>query len=72
MTDNIKKVYEALKTLGKNVLCGKGGFFIKDEGFITLVQARKLTGISAEKRVVKQKILPWGDYATIAMINGIK
>lgn len=71
MTD--KKLYEALKGIYKSeILAGKGGFWIKDNGFVTLQQARKITGIRGKKRVKLDTIRAWGDYATIAMINGIK
>ena len=58
--------------LGKdNVLKGKdSGFFIKGKGSISLAAARKLVGIEAPKRDVKAKMLPWGDYATIAAMSG--
>ena len=52
-----------------NVLQGKGGFWVKGKGFYTLAQARKITGIEAPKRQLKEKLKPWGDYATIAMLN---
>lgn len=71
MTD--KKLYEALKGIYKSeILAGKGGFWIKDRGFITLQQARKITGIRGKKRMRRDAVRPWGDYATIAIINGVK
>ena len=52
-----------------NVLQGKGGFWVKGKGFYTLAQARKITGIKAPKRDPKPRVQPWGDFATIAMLN---
>ena len=51
------------------VIQGKGGFWIRGVAFISLRQARKLTGIQAPPRPERKRILPWGDYATIAMLN---
>ncbi len=51
---------------------GKGGFWIRTKGFYTLAQARKITGIKATPRPARQVLMPYGDYATIAQINGIK
>ena len=67
--------HELAEKLGKHhydVIQGKGGFWIKDKGFYTIAQARKITGIKATPRPRKARILAWGDYATIAMINGVK
>ena len=50
-------------------LAGKGGFFVKDHGFISTVKARKLTGIKGKTRNPPTRMLAWGDYATIAMLN---
>ena len=68
------ELLEAVKTYYKtqDVLTGKGGFFIKGHGFITIAKARRLTGIKAQPRTKHARIMPYGDYATIAQINGIK
>ena len=61
--------------LGKkhyDVIFGKGGFWIKGLGFYTIAKARKLTGIKAPPRKQRMVMSAWGDYATIAQINGIK
>ena len=53
-----------------NVLSGKNsGFNVRGQGFISLSKARRLTGIASPKRVSRGRTLPWGDYATIAMLN---
>ncbi len=54
------------------VLQGKGGFWIKGHGFITLQKARKLTNTPGPKREPGKIMLPWGDYATIVALNGSK
>ena len=69
----IMELLEAVKShFNSEVLTGKGGFFIKGHGFITIAQARKITGVKAKPRQTHQRIMPYGDYATIAQINGIK
>jgi len=65
--DLIKGLTEKLDT--KNIISGKGGFWIKGKGFITIAQARKLTGIKATPRNYSPVMSAWGDYATIAQIN---
>jgi hypothetical protein len=72
MKASTKIVMGALKAMGKEVISGKGGFWIRGEGFVTLAQARRLVGIPAPKRVKKAPAKPWGDYATIAALNGIR
>ena len=65
-----KVIIHELGKKGKEVVSGKGGFFVKGEGFISHAQARKLSGVDmSEKREKKEKQMPWGDYATIAMLN---
>ncbi len=56
-----------------HIVSGKGGFWVRGYGFFTYAKARKLTGMPIENpRPRKQHMMPYGDYATIAMINGIK
>jgi len=66
MQAELAKALEA-KT-GQPVLVGKGGYWIREQGFVTTRQARNLTGLPAPKRECRRG-LPWGDYATIAMLN---
>jgi hypothetical protein len=65
------EVLESLKAKGHQVLKGKGGFLIKGKGFVSLAEARRMTGIEAPKRELRPRVSAWGDYATIAMINGV-
>ena len=58
--------------LSSDCLKGKGGYWIKGKGFYTIAQARRITEIKATPRPPRQEIMPYGDYATIAMINGVK
>ncbi len=62
ISDKLQELY------GAPVLQGKGGFWIRGHGFITLAKARKLTGVKAPSRE-RQRMPAWGDYATIAMLN---
>ncbi len=71
-SDDIK-ICNALKSFYNADVCyGKGGFFVKGHGFITRITARKLTGIHATPRIIHERISAYGDYATIAQINGIR
>lgn len=58
---------------GINACTGKGGFHVEGRGFVTLAQARKETGINmAAKREPRMVQGAWGDFATIAMLNGAR
>lgn len=70
MNGTRQDVQEALQAAGCQVLSGKGGFWIRGEGFITLAAARKRTGIAAPKRNFRGRQAAWGDFATIAAMNG--
>ena len=41
----------ALEAQGFEVLGGKGGFWLRGHGHVTIAQARRMTGIAAEPRV---------------------
>jgi len=59
-------------TLGKEVgdlMYGKGGFFVRGGGFISLAKARRMTGIKGPKRNPRLIQPAWGEYAIIAMLN---
>lgn len=56
-----------------HICSGKGGFWVRGHGFFTYAKARKLTGMPVEfPRPRKSRISAYGDYATIAQINGVK
>ena len=61
---------EKLNVEYQDVLQGKGGFWVKDHGFWTLAKARQLTGIAATPRPKRAPVTAYGDYATIAAMNG--
>lgn len=64
---------DALKEkMAADVLQGKGGFWVKNKGFYTLAEARRLTGIAAPSRKARPKVALYGDWAWVARINGIK
>lgn len=68
-----KILLEKLSEIYKTDVCyGKGGFFIRDNGWISFSEARIKTGIDVPEELKRnnEKILPFGDYATIAGING--
>jgi hypothetical protein len=68
---NADDVLTALQAQGLEVLKGKGGFWIRGEGHITLAQARKRTGTAAPKRERRATQPAWGDFASIAALNQI-
>jgi len=70
-TGTAADVLAALEAQGLEVLKGKGGFWIRNEGHITLAQARKRTGIAAPKRQTRERVAPYGDAAWIMGINRI-
>jgi len=68
-----KLLLEKLAEIYKTDVCyGKGGFFIRGNGWISFSQARKITTIEVPEELKREngKVLSYGDYATIAGING--
>ena len=65
---------ELLKALKKHykteVLYGKGGFFVKGKGHISMATARRVTGIKPEPRERRAKSGGYGDYAIMRKIAG--
>lgn len=60
----------ALATLkGAEVMFGKGGFWVRSQGFITLAEARKLTGVAAPKRERRERVMFGGDWGMIGALN---
>lgn len=70
MTGTLKDVADKLRKSGYEVLVGKGGFFVKGHGHWSNAKARKVTDIHAPKRSKRNRVLAYGDYATIAALNG--
>lgn len=70
---NNTELYEAVKKHfnTNDVVTGKGGYFVKGQGFISIAKARRLTGIKAQERNFKPRMSAYGDYAWIAKINRI-
>lgn len=63
---------EALQRDNREAVYGKGGFWVRGEGFFTLAQIAKQYQITAETRNFRGRISAYGDYATIQMISGAK
>ena len=60
----------AYAALGKEALSGRRGFWVRGKGWQTLAEARRETGIDGHQtRRPRQAKSPWGDYATIVMLN---
>ena len=55
-----------------DALFGKGGFWVKGHGFVTLAKARRITGVVGVKRQPREYIAPYGDWAMVGAINHIK
>jgi len=70
MTKQQTAAIQALAQDGKDAILGKGGFFIRGEGFVSAAMVYRQYGIRSE-RVVRGRMGAYGDYATIAMLNGI-
>ena len=63
---------KALTDAGLEAMYGKGGFWIKGSGFFTLKEVCKQYGIVPEPRQIRERISAYGDWATIAYLNGVK
>lgn len=73
MREETSRIIEAYAAQGAEAMSGKGGFWIKDRGFVSLAQARKETGINeAQKREARQVQGAWGEYGWLAAINGAR
>lgn len=49
------------------------GFFIQGQGYVSFTAARTMAGLPAHTttaRVPRPRMLAWGEYATIAALNG--
>ena len=56
---------------GADVVTGKGGFFVKGVGHVSLAKARKITGVKATNtRSPRAKSGGYGDYAWMRKIVG--
>jgi len=67
ISELVKSLEAYFKT---DVLYGKGGFFIRGKGHISLPKARKITGIKG--KAIKPTMVTggYGDYATLCKIMG--
>ena len=71
--DERAKIIAGLRANGMEAIYGKGGFWIRGQGFVSFAKARKLAGVVVSeelKRGPAMEQLPWGEYATVAMFNG--
>ena len=67
-----QRIISALKRHYKtpDVSSGKGGFFVRGKGWISLAKARRITGIKAKARTKRGKSGGYGDYAILRKIAG--
>ena len=71
MTDKQRLITALKEHYHTDVLSAKGGFFVRDIGFIPLSKARKITGIkSTAKRTPRGKSTGYGDYAILCKLVG--
>ena len=69
--NEVDKLIKALKKHYKaDVMYGKGGFWIKGSGHITLARARQVTGIKGKKKAPTKVHGGYGDYAIMRKIAG--
>lgn len=59
------------ETLGYEIAGWKDGYWLRKDGqktFMTTAKAARAAGIEPTP-IPRKSILPWGDYATVAMLN---
>lgn len=69
-TGTPEDVKAALEAQGLEALKGKGGFWIRNEGWISLAQARKRTGLAAVPRQIRPRQTAYGEWAIVAALSG--
>ena len=70
-SDQKTKLSSALKRHYKtDVAYGKGGFFVRGKGHVTVAQARRVTGVKAQARPRRPKTGGYGDYAILRKVAG--
>jgi hypothetical protein len=72
MTEAQEMALRALTADGKEIATGKGGVWIKGEKWVSWAGVYRRYGITPTPRPKAHRIGAYGDYATIALINGIK
>ena len=65
-------IMQAATLRGDSLMFGKGGGWIRGEGFRTLAQLRTRYGVPTPRRERRERVPAWGDFATVAMLNRIK
>ena len=71
MRESTKELLGAIKDYynTEDVVYGKGGFFVRGKGFISISKARLLTKKEAPERQYRGRMSSYGDYATVEMFN---
>ena len=70
MTPEARVILEAYRAQGQDACAGKGGFFLRGRGFVSLRKARRETGINMAKTRQPAMVQgAWGDYAIVKMLN---
>ena len=69
MTKTQEILQAALEAQGYEVLQGKGGFWLRGHGHVTTAKARRMTGITAEPRIRRERVAYGDDAQLIAFVN---
>jgi hypothetical protein len=66
------EIIAAFRAQGIEALHGKGGFFLKGEGWISFAAARKRTQVTVADNLKREgcRMTAYGDYAIVAAISG--
>lgn len=65
-----QEIIAALAARGIEAVYGKGGFFVRGQGFVTFAQARKLAAVAAKPIDRQCRHTAYGEYAIFAALNG--
>lgn len=70
--DERKAIIESLREQGLEAVYGKGGFFLRGEGFVSFAKARRLAGVAVSEglRRERREAVLYGDAAIVHLIAG--
>ena len=69
MTDMQRQLLEALRARGYDAVTGKGGYHVRGVGFRSTARVRQMVSMPAAKRVARERVGPWGEWAWIAGLH---
>lgn len=65
-------IIAAFTAKGIDVLYGKGGFWLRGQGWVSFADARRLSGVKAAPANRQPRVSAYGDWAWVAAINGVR